>query len=121
VGKFLCLVETNPVSGQEQEYNKWYDSQHLVDLLRIPGIVAAQRYRLADLREAQSCEYQYLAIYEIETEDIDEIPNAIAEARRQGHMRSSTALDREKYSMLYFEPITEKMASSGPVSSADGI
>jgi hypothetical protein len=101
MARFLCLVGTNPVTGRAQEFNEWYDSQHLPDLLRVPGIVSAQRYRLAELREAQSSEYEYLAIYEIETDDLNKVPAAIAEALR------SPAFDHAKFSMLYFEPITK--------------
>jgi hypothetical protein len=108
MARFLCLVSTNSVAGRSEEFNEWYDSQHSPDLLRVPGIVSAQRYRLAQLQEAQSSEYEYLAIYEIQTDDLNEVPTAIAEALRSGRMPSSPAFDRAKFSMLYFEPITKK-------------
>jgi hypothetical protein len=107
MARFLCLVSTNSVTGRSEEFNEWYDSQHLPDLLRVPGIVSAQRYRLAELREAQSSEYEYLAIYEIETDDLNKVPAAIAEALRSGRMPTSPAFDHAKFSMLYFEPITK--------------
>jgi hypothetical protein len=45
----LMLVFTNPVEGQDDAFNEWYDSRHFVDVLNVPGVVAAQRYDLAPM------------------------------------------------------------------------
>ncbi len=39
--KYYFMVYSNPVSGKEDTYLKWYEGQHIHDLLRIPGFVAA--------------------------------------------------------------------------------
>jgi hypothetical protein len=66
------LVFTGPIEGREDEYNKWYDEQHLPDVVAVPGIVAAQRYELASAGPPGAPEpaHRYLAMYEIEG-DVD--------------------------------------------------
>ena len=44
----VMVVFTNPVTGKEDEYNRWYNEVHLGEVLRTPGMLAARRYRLVD-------------------------------------------------------------------------
>ncbi|MDA3630739.1 hypothetical protein OU415_35305 [Saccharopolyspora sp. WRP15-2] len=73
MGRYKFVVFTKPIEGREAEYNEWYDDQHVPDVLNVPGFVAAQRFRLAsDQRMPGPLEWEYLAIYEIETDDLKE-------------------------------------------------
>jgi hypothetical protein len=36
---------SNPVTGQEEEFNRWYGTDHLIHTVLIPGILAGQRFR----------------------------------------------------------------------------
>lgn len=47
------IVLSNPVAGREDDYNDWYDNEHLDDVLKVEGFVAAQRFRLAPMNPAQ--------------------------------------------------------------------
>jgi hypothetical protein len=81
--KYTFVVFSNPVEGREAEYNSWYEEQHLGDVLRnVHGIVAAQRFTIADTQlmgdgpekvitngaEAAEVPWKYLTLYEFETE-----------------------------------------------------
>ena len=66
----ILVVLSNPVEGKEEEYNEWYTNTHLKDVLSIPGFVAAQRFKLDEKNLATDTPYRYMAIYEIESEDI---------------------------------------------------
>ncbi len=46
--KHVLVVMSNPAPGKEQEYNDWYTNVHLGDVLKVPGIVSAQRFKLDD-------------------------------------------------------------------------
>lgn len=71
MSKHLLIVLTNPVDGREAEFNEWYTNRHLDDVLRIPGIVAAQRYALSPVQPmASPLPWTYFALYEIETNDL---------------------------------------------------
>jgi hypothetical protein len=71
--KYLFLAFTNPTEGQEDEFNRWYDNQHIPDVIDVPGFVSARRFRLDDyqypLNQVEN-RHRYLALYEIETDDV---------------------------------------------------
>ena len=69
----VFVVFTNPASpDQEDEYNEFYDSTHLPEVCQTPGFVSGRRYRLSDARKPVGPvgDYRYLAIYEIESDDL---------------------------------------------------
>jgi hypothetical protein len=107
--KHVYVVQTNPVEGKEDEYNDWYEHQHLDDILRLPGFVSAQRFRLADTDPAQSAAQRYLAIYEIETDDINAVNMTMVAAAGGPSLPLSDALDLSNFSGAYFEAIGEKV------------
>jgi hypothetical protein len=75
--KWLFTVESNCADpSKEREFNKWYDTVHLPDLLETPGFVRAMRYENTNPGEGQG---KFLAIYEIETDDIAETLAAFTE------------------------------------------
>lgn len=111
MAKQILVVVTNPIPGQEDEYNRWYSEQHLDDVLRVPGMVAAQRFKVA-LDSAKSLPGPYLAIYEIETDQPDADPKAVfaalSKAGDAGQMPISPALDLVNIVASVFTPITER-------------
>ena len=68
--KYQFMVFSNADSGKEESYLKWYEGQHIHDLLRIPGFVAAQFFKLSDTQYAGTQPQRYLMIWEIETDDL---------------------------------------------------
>ena len=73
------VVMTNPVEGRKAEYNDWYDEQHMPDVLRIPGIVSAERFELSDAQRLDPpYPFSFLALYWIETDDL---PKVISELK----------------------------------------
>lgn len=50
VAKNLFLVMTNPVEGQDDALNEWYDTCRVREVLALPGVVAAQRYDLSEVK-----------------------------------------------------------------------
>ena len=71
MARFSFVVYSNPAEGREQEYNDWYSNQHLRDLLAIPGVISARRFKLSDTQIGEVAQtYRYLAIYDIEADDV---------------------------------------------------
>jgi hypothetical protein len=65
--KWLLTVESNCADpSKEKEFNKWYDTVHLPDILETPGFVRAMRYENTN-PEGQG---KFIAMYEIESDDI---------------------------------------------------
>ena len=62
MGKFL--VFTNAVDGRDDEYNKWYDEVHTVEMCALPEYTGVTRYRLTDAQMTPDQPYRYVAIYD---------------------------------------------------------
>ena len=56
---------SNPVSGQEEEFNRWYGTDHLIHSVLIPGILAGQRFRRVE-GAWPSGKHDYLTIWEMD-------------------------------------------------------
>jgi hypothetical protein len=79
--RHVLIVLSNPVAGREDEYNDWYDNVHLGEVLQVPGFVAAQRFVAAPaLPGREGPPRQYLAIYELETDDLQASLAALTKA-----------------------------------------
>jgi hypothetical protein len=109
---YQFLVSTNPQSGKEDEYNRWYSEQHLADLLKIPGIVAAQRFRVAD--DNGKHPHRYLAVYQIETDDIDAVMADINSRVGTAAMPLSDAMDSSGMAANLFVAITDRKLAVQP-------
>ena len=59
----LLLTMTEPPAGMEEEFNAWYDDEHMAERLSIPGFLSARRW-VADCRPGEG---KYLATYELES------------------------------------------------------
>lgn len=75
---FVVFTECKP--GGEAEFNDWYDNQHNPEVLKMPGFVAVQRFRVLPEPDEADPPSRYLALFEIETTDI---AATLAEARRR--------------------------------------
>lgn len=106
--KYIWIVMTNPVEGQEQEYHDWYDRIHLADILKCPGVVSAQRFAVTTRqRMPPPYPYQYMARFEIKTDDLDAFIRLINERTGSSEMPISPALGASRLG-LFFEAITEE-------------
>ena len=111
MAKYTFLALTNPVEGKEDEFNEWYDQHHVPDVINVPGFVSGQRFKLADSQfggEASKA-YKYLAVYEIETDDI---AATIKELRARGgtaDITPSDAIDRKRVADLHVHADREKV------------
>ncbi len=74
MAKWLRVVKTNCAdAAREAEFNEWYDKTHLPDVLETPGYIRATRYENIEPSEGEA---KYLALYEVETDDIDALMKA---------------------------------------------
>jgi hypothetical protein len=59
----LLLTLTEPPAAMEEEFNAWYDTEHLAERLAIPGFRSARRW-VADCKPGEG---KYLATYELDS------------------------------------------------------
>lgn len=107
--KLSLVVFTNPAEGLEVAFNDWYDKQHIDDLLNIPGILGAQRFRLSTKQRFKPpYPYQYMAIYEVDADQADQVIKTMNERVGTAAMPMTDALGKERVGW-FFEPLTEHM------------
>ena len=62
--KYLLLVRMDVEEGWEEEFRRWYNEEHVKNLLTVPGFLSGARY------ESIEGTPRFMAIYEIETPEI---------------------------------------------------
>ncbi len=71
----LLVTMTEPPPEMEEEFNAWYDTEHLPERLSIPGFLSAKRWVARDLNPGEG---RYLATYELENPDVLNTPEYLA-------------------------------------------
>jgi len=61
-GLLLVMMEVDP--EHEQEFNEWYDKEHVKERVAIPGFISGRRFRAVEGSP------KYLALYELENADV---------------------------------------------------
>jgi len=110
--RFDYVVFTEPVAGKEDAYNDWYTNEHLSDVLKVEGFVAAQRFKLVEVEHNSLPASRYMAIYEIEADDPKDVLDHMVAAATDGTMVISEALDQSCAKTILYQPITARIAKS---------
>jgi hypothetical protein len=61
-GLLLVMMDINP--AREDEFNRWYEEEHVPERLSIPGFHRARRYRVVHGAP------KYLALYDVADTDV---------------------------------------------------
>jgi len=75
----LLLTMTEPPPAMEEEFNAWYDDEHMAERLAIPGFRSARRW-VADVAPGEG---KYLATYELDSPDVLRSPGYLARFQNQ--------------------------------------
>jgi hypothetical protein len=116
MARHVLVVYTNAVEGREAEYNNWYTNQHLPDVVRCPGFVSAQRFQTSETqRSPEPPPYKYMAIYEIESDDLAGTIESMLSRVGTDEMPTSQALDSRRVFWAY-TPITPVVSQASPAT-----
>lgn len=116
----VMLAFTSPVSNEtEDDYNRWYSEKHIQDLVALPGVIAATRYKInhgvETLPGVSGPQQQYLAIYEIEGSTDEELAQFTATLRAalgDGRADIAETLDMADLGATIAVPITERLVAA---------
>lgn len=103
--RYKLLVMTEPTQGREREFNDWYQNVHLRDVVAVPGIKSAQRFRLDHQIIPGAKPLPYLAIYEIETDDVQGVMKEMMARAGSARMVISEALSMETTVGVVYEEL----------------
>ncbi len=103
--KTYFVVFSNPIEGKETEYNEWYSNIHLQEVVQIDGFISAQRFKLTEEQQIDNQSHQYMAIYEIENEDVGGTIKNLEEASVS--MTIAPVIDLNGVHVSVFKSITD--------------
>ncbi|ORV50447.1 hypothetical protein AWC03_22735 [Mycobacterium europaeum] len=112
----LFLVLSNPIEGADESFNKWYDTTHVPEVLDVPGVVAAQRYRLSEVTVPDDEDlpaqlppptHRYLVIYELDREP-DAVMAEFLKRVMAGKLSLGETLDLSTVSLTGWTPLGER-------------
>ena len=109
MGKYILMVQSNAVEGQDKAFNDWYDNVHLGEVLAVPGFTAAQRFRINGEPVAGEAQHRYLAVYELDTDNPQASLDALGAAVRSGEITMTDTINSEDVAAILFEPIGERV------------
>ncbi|MBI2847862.1 MAG: hypothetical protein HYX83_01660 [Chloroflexi bacterium] len=103
MARFIQMIQTNcKDKAREAEFNEWYNKVHLPDIMETPGFLGATRYEIV---LPATGEAKFLAIYEIEADDLEAARKALSEnmARKRAAGRFSDLVEIVPPSKAYRE------------------
>jgi hypothetical protein len=103
---YQYVVFTNAKEATDAEFNKWYDDVHLDEMLEVPGVIAASRSRFTP-QDDTNPRHLYLAVYEIQSENIRETLGELMRRVNEGEFQMSDTLAEDVETLLY-ETITPR-------------
>jgi hypothetical protein len=109
MAKYVAMVLTRPASAdREQEFNDFYNGTHLPEVLQAKGFKGARRLKQIAPKGPQAPEQDYLALYEVETDDIGASLADIGERTGDGRIAATDVMITEVAGV--FEVIEEQTA-----------
>lgn len=100
---YKMVVLSRSVEGREDEFNDWYQHVHLGEMVTFSGFKSAQRFRRVRNLGTRETD-PYLAIYEIETDDLDAVMSELETRANADELTMSEAFAREfVYAAVYEE------------------
>ena len=103
--KFLLVAETTPHAGREADFNKWYEGTHIPELLKMPGVKSAERFKLSLTMAGAKPLHPYVTIYEVETDDLQKTLGAFSTTK----LTQSDSFDPSIAEMSIYQAVGKKV------------
>jgi hypothetical protein len=94
--KAIMFVQSSPSApDREADYNNWYTNTHLADVLQIPGITGARRFKASQVAPPPPGSHQYCAVYELDVDDVSSVMEELGQRFADGRMKMSDAMEMD--------------------------
>jgi hypothetical protein len=123
VHEAILIALSAPISRADDDaFNCWYDKVHLPEVVSLPGVVSARRYRTAAVKPLDGiagATHPYVAIYEPEATseaDLQALMDTMAAAMLAGRFDMAGPIDMSNVGAILATPIGTKLCAvqSGP-------
>lgn len=94
MAKSVLIAYSSPSSSADEgAFNDWYENTHVGQVrAAVPGITVVSRYRVFDPASASGVS-RYVAIYEIDSDDVAAAAAALGAAGATGKFDATTTMD----------------------------
>jgi len=100
VKEYQFIVFSDPTKPEvENEYNDWYDHQHMPDVLRVPGFQFAQRFVITSA-SANNKTARYFIIFNLQSRDLAATNAEIGRRLREGITKPTTTMGNGSASFM---------------------
>ena len=98
----VLAVMSAAKDGRDAEYDQWYESTHMAEMLAIPGIVAGRRLVASPLSPGAP-PARYLTEFDIDADDPRSVLAEMARRSQSGEMSMTDAVDPGQVHIWIFE------------------
>jgi hypothetical protein len=109
MARYQYVILSRAKEGRLEEFEKWYDEVHLDDVLKVPGVVSARRFRVVQ-QQAEGLplpDWCSVALYEMETDDPKKVLSIIHERAHTPVMPVSDALNAQGMVQIVGELVSQ--------------
>ncbi len=111
----MMMAMANAVPGREKEFEDWYSSRHVHEMMQAPGIVSAQCFVLTDLQRYKGTQpFRYMALYEIEGEEVRATIDYLISHAGTAISGCAAMASEPQIRELFFYPITPRRTKPLP-------
>jgi hypothetical protein len=99
MAKYVLILNSAAKPGRADEYSDWCRNQHFPDILRIPGVTGAKRYRF--MGKSGDEQARFVSIFDLDCDDPQEILNEMRQRNGTPAMPVSDSYDPTSVSMAF--------------------
>ena len=99
--RYILQVSSRAMPGRDADYDKWYEDTHMGDVLALDGFVGCERFRKPV--QEQDGQFEYVAHYEVETDNPDALLQSLFAAAPD--MTMTDAIDPASARFEFLEPV----------------
>jgi hypothetical protein len=107
MAKYQWIVFSEALPGRDDDYNQWYENQHFPDILRTPGVLSGQRFRVEP--NTSAAQPRYVAIYEVETDDTAAFMAAMVARAGTPDMPLTDSINSAAVQMTFAAPLGKQV------------
>lgn len=101
MARFHIIFMTAAKPGRGEEYTEWCRAQHFPDIMRVPGLVSAKRFKVVG--SSTSDQDRFAAIFEVECDDPREVMREIGRRNGTPEMPSNDCYDPGSVTITFAE------------------
>ena len=120
-GKGLFMVWADVPADMEEDFNRWYNEEHMAELQAIPGVLSAARYEVVHSGDATAGggSPRYLSVYELSNPEVRDTPEYKEHlikptewSQRVNLGERATRIIQNNYYLIYPLEVTPEVAGS---------